>query len=319
MKNIGFLLIDGFALLSYASVIEPFRAANIMADEQMYRWVHISLDGEPVRASTGAIIAADQKADAALDLDMLFVIVGGDPSGFEDRALFGWLRLLARAGTPIAGVAGGPFLLAKAGLLDGHRCTIHWDLIPSLQEQFPRLLLEQSLYVIDRKRLTCAGGSAGLDLAIDVIERDYGHALAVKVSDWFVRTNPRPPTEQQKVSLSERYHVTDDRILKALALMEANVENPLDIEALAEATAISQRQLERLFCEHLGTTAYGMYRRIRLAQASILLRKTRIPMTSIALACGFNSSSSFSRAFHREFLETPRAIRALSQSKTKGD
>nr|WP_047168040.1 GlxA family transcriptional regulator [Sphingomonas sp. Y57] len=319
MKNIGFLLIDGFALLSYASVIEPFRAANIMAGEQLYRWVHISLDGEPVRASTGAIIAADKKADAALDLDMLFVIVGGDPSGLEDRPLFGWLRLLARAGTPIAGVAGGPFLLAKAGLLDGYRCTIHWELIPSLQEQFPRLLLEQSLYVVDRKRLTCAGGSAGLDLAIDVIERDHGHALAVKVSDWFVRTNPRRPTEQQKVSLSERYHVTDDRILKALALMEANVEAPLDIAKLAEATAISQRQLERLFGEQLGATAYGIYRRIRLNQANILIRKTSTPLTSIALACGFNSSSSFSRSFRNEFRETPRAIRAVSRSRAKRD
>jgi transcriptional regulator GlxA family with amidase domain len=304
-RTLGLLLIDDFALMSYASVIEPYRAANVLAGETLYRWIHVSLDGRPVRASNGASVAADQRVGQPLACDMLFVVAAGDPTTFRDATTFAWLREIARKGASVAGVSGGPFLLARAGLLDGHRATIHWDHRPAFAETFGDILIEPSLYVIDRRRVTCAGGTSGLDLAIELIEREQGHELATKVGDWFIRTDYRAAGQPQRASLRERYAIANDRVLKVLARMEASVEEPEGREALARVAGVSLRQLERLFAAHVGESVNDCYRRIRLEQAVQLLRKTGLSVTSIAIACGFRSSSHFSRAFKSRYGASP--------------
>ena len=304
-RTLALLLIDGFALMSYAALIEPFRAANMLAGRQLYRWAHISVDGKPVTASNDATILADGKVGDPLDCDMLFVFAGGDPSRFTDVATFAWLRRLARAQVRIAGVSGGPFLLARAGLLEGHRATIHWEHQAAFLEAFPALAIEPVLYVIDRRRMTCAGGTAGMDLAIDLIGRDHGPALAAEVGDWFIRTDPRGADRPQRLSLRERYGVADERILRVLAAMEASVEEPRDRAALARLAGISMRQLERLFASHFGRSIGAVHLDIRLAQAAQLLRATGQGVTAIAMACGFLSASHFSRAFKARFGHAP--------------
>lgn len=304
-RTLGLLLIDGFALMSYASVIEPYRAANVLAGRVLYRWVHISVDGKPVRASNGASILADQKVGLALECDTLFVVAAGDPTGFADAATFAWLRQIARTNATLVGVSGGPFLLARAGLLDGYRATIHWNQRVALTEHFPNLSFEPSLYVIDRRRVTCAGATAGLDLAIELIEREQGHMLAAQVSDWFVRTDTRPGEKPQRLGLRERYRIANDRVLKVLARMEASVETPENRSTLARIAGVSIRQLERLFSDCLGETISEHYLNIRLDQASELLSKTGMPVTTIAIACGFKSNSHFSRAFRRRYERAP--------------
>jgi len=301
----GLLLVDGFALMSYASVLEPLRAANVLSERELYRWVHISVDGQPARASNGASILADGKVGDPTDCDTLFVFAAGDPSTFDDTATFAWLRRLANQGVRMAGVSGGPFLLARAGLLDGRRATIHWEHRPAFAEAFPEVILEAGLYVIDRRRMTCAGGTAGLDLAIEQIERDHGRALAVRVGEWFIRPEPRAPDLPQRAGLSDRYGVTSGRVLKALAHMEDSVEEPASRTALAGIAGVSARQLERLFATHLGATVGGVYLKIRLAKADLLLRRTAMPVTQVAVACGFQSPSHFSRAFRAHFAVTP--------------
>lgn len=296
-RTLGLLLIDDFALMSYASVIEPYRAANVLAGEELYRWIHVSVDGGPVRASNGASVVADQAVGQPLACDTLFVFAGGEPATFRDAATFAWLREIARKGATLAGVSGGPFLLARAGLLDKHRATIHWDHRPTFAETFPEISVEPSLYVIDRRRVTSAGGASGLDLAIELIEREQGHALATQVGDWFIHPQSRAADQPQRASLRERYGVANDRVLKVLARMEATVEEPQARTALANLAGVSLRQLERLFAAHLGESLNDCYRRIRLDQAAQLLRKTGLSVTSVALACGFRSSSHFSRAF----------------------
>jgi AraC family carnitine catabolism transcriptional activator len=304
-RTLGVLLISDFALMSYASIIEPYRAANVLAKRPLYRWVHISTDGRPVTASNGATILADQSVKQPLACETLFVIAGGDPAKFSHAPTFAWLRRLARENTVLVGVSGGPFVLARAGVLDQHRVTIHWEHWPAFVEAFPMLRVEPSLYVIDRRRVTCAGGNAGLDLAIDLIEREQGQTLAAQVSEWFIRAEPRASTEPQRSSLRDKCGVNDDRVLKVIAEMELAMEEILPREALAQKAGVSVRHLERLFVKYFDRTLRDFYMDIRLDQASQLLLKTSMSATSIAIACGFRSSSHFSRAFKIRFGQAP--------------
>lgn len=304
-RRLGLLLVDGFALMSYASVIEPYRAANTLAGRALYSWTHISVDGKSSHASNGAMIMADQPVGSPIDCDALFVFAGGDPSRVSDARTFAWLRSVAARGTVIAGISAGPYLLARAGLLDSYRATIHWEHRAAFNEAFPLIPLESGLYVIDRRRLTCAGGMAGMDLALELIEREQGHDLAAQVSDWFIRSEPRAADRPQRLSLRDRYEITNDRVLKVLAHMEATVGEPSDRNLLAGIAGVSVRQLERLFADHLGETVNDCYLRIRLEQAAQLLRSTGLPITDIAIACGFKSTSHFSRAYKRRFARSP--------------
>ena len=312
-RTLGLLLIDGFALMSYASLVEPFRAANVLSGKPLYRWSHISLDGSPGHASNGAMILADHAVGAPIACDTLFVFAAGDPTRFDDSRCFAWLRAMAVRGTTIAGISAGPYILARAGLLDGYRATIHWEHRAALREEFPLMDLEAGLYAIDRRRVTCAGGMAGMDLAIELIEREQGHALAAQVSDWFIRSETRAADRPQRLSLRERYGVRNDRVLKVLAQMEAQVEEPVPHDDLARLAGVSPRQLERLFRDHLRDTVGATYLRIRLAQAEHLLRATTLPVIDIALACGFKTASHFSRRFALAYGQSPSAFAAASR------
>lgn len=308
-RALGLLLIEDFSLMSYAAIVDPFRAANVLAGQTLYRWRHVSLDGKPVTASNGASLAADQAVGEAIDCETLFVFAAGDPAAFRDLATFAWLREIARNGATIVGVSGGPFLLAQAGLLEGHRATIHWEHRSAFTEAFPHLDLEPDLYVIDRRRVTCAGGSSGLDLAIELIEREQGHALAAQVGDWFIRSEARAASAPQRAGLRERYRVTNDKVLRVLARMEATIEEPESRAALARLAGVSSRQLERLFATHLGESLNAAYRRIRLEQAVELLKNTGLPITAISIICGFRSSSHFSRVFRKQYALSPLEMR----------
>lgn len=303
--RIGLLLIDGFALMSYASVIEPFRAANSLGGERLYDWSHVSRDGRNAAASNGATLLADHGLDSPGNYDRVFVFAAGDPTAFRDEGCFAWLRQLARRGCGLIGVSGGPYLLARAGLLAGHRATIHWEHAPALREEFPDLALEPSLYVMDGRRMTCAGGTAGLDLALALIELDYGAMLAHRVGEWFIRTEARQAEHSQRSGLQDRYGTRNHRLLRMLAAMEGATEEPLSREDLAGKAGISLRQLERLCAGELSGTIAEVYLGIRLDRAAHLLRATGLPITDVAMACGFRSASHFSRRFRDRFGSPP--------------
>ena len=309
VRTLGVLLIDGFALMSYASVIEPYRAANVLAGRTLYRWAHISVDGQPARASNGATIIADQRVGDPVEWDTLIVVAGGDPNRAADPAIFAWLRQAALRGAMIVGVSAGPWLLARAGLLDGYRATVHWEHWPAFVEAFPTVTPERGLYVIDRRRVTCAGGMAGMDLAVELIEREQGHALAARISDWFIQSEPRGADKPQRLTLRARYAIGDDRILRVLARMESSVEEPAGRAVLADVAGLSVRQLERLFTRLIGETIGEHYVRIRLDGARHLLRTTRLSVTDVGIACGFRSSSHFSRTYLGHYGISPSSDR----------
>lgn len=310
--RVAFLLIDDFALMSYASVIEPFRAANRLSGRELYKWRHYSVDGNAARPSTGVTMQVDGVIDGNLDIDIIFVCAGGNPALFDNRSTFTALRRLSARGVIIGGVSGGAFLLARAGLLDKHRCTIHWEHEPAFVETFPDLAFERGLFVNDRTRITCAGGTAGLDLVTELIADAHGVELAQLVSDWYIRTQKRPAQGAQRSSIRQRYRVSHPGLVAALEAMEANVEEPLPRDALASTAGLSLRQLERLFKVQMRMTIGEHYLRLRLDEAMRLLRETDLSRTMIAVACGFTSTNHFSRSFRQRFAMSPGEARATT-------
>ena len=309
--RVAFLLIEEFALMSYASLIEPFRAANRLSGRALYEWAHYSIDGASVRPSTGVAMQVDGIVDGNLNIDMLFVCAGGNPALFEHRPTFAVLRRLSARGVVIGGVSGGAFLLARAEILAGHRCTIHWEHEPAFVEEFPDLAFERALFIIDRGRITCAGGTAGLDLVTELIADAHGPELAQLVSDWFIRTQKRPAEGAQRAAISQRYRVSHPGLVTALEAMEANTEELLDRDALASTAGLSLRQLERLFKTQMRTSIREHYLRIRLDKAMRLLRETDLSRATVSIACGFASTSHFSRSFRKRFTVSPGKIRTL--------
>lgn len=226
-QTVGLLLIPGFALMSYASVVEPLRAANLLAGKELYRWIHISPGPATVTASCGATVPCPVEAGDAVKLDLLLVCAGGNPTAFKDRVTLQWLKTLAARGLRIGGVSGGPVILARAGIMDGYHMTVHWEHAPAVAEGFPNIMLTRSIYIVDRNRLTCAGGTAPLDMMHALIAERHGPELARRVSDWFMHTDIRPAQSAQRASLTERYGVHDDRLTAALELMESHPGEPL--------------------------------------------------------------------------------------------
>ena len=305
--NVGMLLIDGFALMSYASVVEPMRAANELAARELYRVSNIPASGEASRSSSGAMVPGSEPTDSGLDL--VFVVSGGNPASFADEGVFDWLRQQARRGTTLGGISGGPMILAAAGLMAGRRMTLHWEHAAALQETFPALLIERSLYVIDRDRVTCAGGAAPLDLMHALVAEHHGSDLARRVSDWFMHTDIRPSGGPQRSGRAARYKTTDVPVLSAIEAMENHVADPLELRQLAAIAGISPRQLNRLFRVKIGQSTMRFYRHLRLEKARNLLTNSSLRITAIALATGFANSGHFSTAFLQRYGAPPSAYR----------
>ena len=273
--QVGFLLADGYALMSYSSAQEPLRAANLLKPGA-YNIVHLCLDdvdsviGEAMIAnaavssegvvssegavssggavsSSGAVVPATPFARITQRFDLILVVAGGDPFKFNRPDLNNWLRRQAGFGTLIGGVSGGPVILSMAGLMDGYRMTLHWEHAQTLSEISPDSLIERSLYVIDRNRLTCAGGTAPLDMMHALITQHHGADFARRVSDWFLHTTIRESSAPQRSGPAERYRTHDQSILTAIELMENHVAEPLELAQLADIVGLGVRQLNRLF------------------------------------------------------------------------
>ncbi len=315
--RIGFLLVDGFALMSYSTVIEPLRAANQLFKKlnsaapagPIYEWVHIPAAGKMAESSTGAIIHGDEVIRDDLDLDLLLIIAGGDPFSFSDEIIFAWLRKLAAKGLSIGGVSGGPVLMVKAGLMEGRRMTVHWEHANSLNDLGVNIALSRALYVMDRDRLTCAGGVAPLDLMHALLTDHHGAAFAREVSDWFLHTDIRPPGGPQKAGIIDHYGVTHPALVQTIEVMENHIGDPLHLDDLASLVNYTPRHLNRLFQDNLSLTTMNFYRTIRLDHAMQLLKQTSLSLTEIAYDVGFSSSAHFSQAFKKQFSKSPRKIR----------
>ena len=219
------------------------------------------------------------------------------------------IRRLDRNGAIIGAICTGTYLMAAAGLLDERRCTIHWENIDGLAEEFPLLEITNELFEIDDKRVTCSGGTASLDMILYLIAQVHGQSLAAQVSDQFIHDRIRDPSDRQRMELRSRLGVSHPKLLAVVGLMELGLEEPLSQTELAMKANLSTRQLERLFRKYLSTTPTRYYLNLRLAKARQLLRQTAMSILSIALACGFVSASHFSKCYREVYGRTPRAER----------
>jgi transcriptional regulator GlxA family with amidase domain len=313
-RTIGFLPVDGFALMSYASAIEPLRAANLLSGRKLYDWRHYSVAGAAPRASNGVTTPNDRPvAEAARGdekLDMLLVCAGARPETFADATVFAWLRRLANRGVVVGGVSGGPVILANAGLMAGRSMTVHWEHASALAEAHPDLALSRALYVIDRDRVTCAGGVAPLDLMHALITAHHGRELASDVSDWFLHTQIRPAGGPQRAGAPERHGVHRREVIAALELMEAHAADPLPRARIAASVGLSIRQLDRHFNARFGKGLAAFYRDLRLERARDLLRQTALSVTEIAYACGFSGGGHLAQLYRAKYGHAPSAERA---------
>jgi transcriptional regulator GlxA family with amidase domain len=309
-KHMGFLLLKDYSMIALSSAVEPLRMANLLSGEERYRWTLFTLDGAPVAASNGMIVTPESAlAGSHADLDALFVCGGICVEKAWQDVLREPLHRLARRRIPLGALCTGTYVLARAGLLDGYRCTIHWENATSLRELFPSARVSQELFEIDRDRYTCSGGTAPLDMMLNLIAREHGRDLAVAISEEFLCERIRGPSERQRVPLRERLGRMQPILSETVALMEANVEEPLSIDELAVHLGISRRQLERLFRKYLNTVPTRYYLELRLRQARQLLLQTNMSVGNIAIACGFASTQHFSTCYREFFGMSPRTQR----------
>lgn len=310
--RVALLLISGFAMIGYASVIETLRAANQLTETPLYAWSHICPSGDHGTASNGVEIRCDTSVDSSDEFDFVFVCASDEAVTFDDPRTLAWLRVQAAKGAVMAGIGGGAFLLARAGLLRGGRTTLHWAYAPAFAEQFPDVNLHRSLYEIDGDRMTCGGGVSPLDMMHAMIIRRHGIDLAMKVSEWILHTEVRDSQESQRFSLEMRLGVKHAGLVRVLKAMDNAIEDPLSRAVLAEVSGVSERQLDRLFLAQLGISLTAYYLRLRLNRARSLVLQTAMSMTEIAIASGFNSTSTFSKSYRSEFNTSPTADRELA-------
>lgn len=308
IDRIHFLILPEFPLYAIVPATDALRIANQNAGVRHYDWTFLSPGGGEVRANNGMSVANTLPVAEVANPRCVIVCAGNEPTQHLDRRLTGWLRRIAVRGTALGSLDTGAFALAAAGVLTGYRITLHWEAIPVFREMYPRLDVVERIFVIDRDRLTAAGGIASLDLMLALIEASQGPALAQVVANGFVHGRPRPEDTPQRY---EGLDSAADRNMfrRAVSLMKANVPFPLAIEEVAQRLGVSRRQLERIFLRNGGGPPAAHYLALRLEAARDHLFYSSMPVGRIAEATGFLSSAHFCRAFRSRYGDTPTAFR----------
>lgn len=314
--SVAFLLVDRFSMIAFSSAIEPLRLANREAGRPLYRFKLFSEEGEGCCASNGIDIRVDGRFADATGFDMLLVCGGVDIHALDHRRLNAALRLGVTRGAVIGALCTGSYVLAQAGLLDGYRATVHWENKEGLLLERADLTLSSELFEIDRKRVTCAGGTAAADMVLALITRDHGPDLASAVAEQLILHRIREPGERQRTDLCANLGIAHPKLLRVISLMEQHVDEPLSNLDLADAVHLSTRQLERLFIRYLNLSPAKFYLKIRLERARKLIRQTALPLMAIAMDCGFTSASHFSKAYLDHFGRPPSTERKVGQRAT---
>lgn len=303
------LLVEGFSMMSVASAIEPLRSLNRLIDREAWRSRMASLDGGVLAASNGIPIPTEA-AETALPGSHYFFVCGGlRIQSVDERRYLAILRKAVRAGVRVGSLSTGTYLLARAGLLDGYRSTIHWENRPAFQEEFPDLVCTDKLYEIDRDRMTCSGGTAAMDLMLHLITERHGADLARRVANQFHHDRIRDERDNQSGGRLERMTSLPPAVRSAIRLMQRHVEDTISIAEIAEKVGMSPRQLERLFLRYLQTSPARYYLSLRIDRARELLLYSDRPILEVAIAAGFTSTSHFAHWFRKLHGVRPSQLR----------
>jgi len=312
VRRFLFVLIEDFSLVAFSNAIEPLRLANRIAKKNVYSWELASEHGEKVTCSNG--ISIDVKVDiySAKSPNYVVLCSGENVKNHTNKSLMNWIRKEARKNTTIGAICTGTYILAKAGLLNDCKSTIHWENQDSLKEEFNDLTITESIYAIDKRRFTSAGGTASLDLMLYIISQDFHTGFAKLIADQMIHDSIRTELDKQLPSIPNRIGARNPKILTAIKSMESNIEEPLSPLILATNLGISIRQLERLFQRYFAKSPKRYYMELRLQKARNLLLQTEMNVLQIALACGFSSSSHFSKCYKSAFNVTPHNERGFA-------
>lgn len=307
-RRFAILLFPNFPMMAFSAIIEPLRAANALGAEPRYTWITVS-EGKSVTASNGISFKSDSLVADDPPADFIVVCSGGNADQLTAQPPIKWIRKNLRRGAHIGSVADGAFYLARAGLLDGFACTLHWRSQPAFAEAFPEIALRRSIFVIDRTRFTSAGGVGAFDMMLDIIERQHSPDLARGVAEWFVHDRIRAGADREKLQLRVRTGIRSDLVLAAVARMEEKMERGETVARIARRLGVSVWKLERAFQVDVQLGAGAYFRRMRLERASDLLQHSSLPAHEIGLACGYSDYSAFVRAFRRAYRKTPGQLR----------
>ncbi|MCR9127267.1 MAG: GlxA family transcriptional regulator [Rhodobacteraceae bacterium] len=304
--RVGVLVLDACNTLSFAAALDPLRAANRLAGREVFEWRYVTASAQPARLTSG--IAVPGTPLARLDgCDLLIVVAGFDLERHATAALRAGLRRIAADGATLAGVDGGPWLLARAGLLDGHAATTHWEDLETFARTFPLVDTVADRFRISGNRMTSGGAMPAVDMMLHLIGCRHGAALARRVAAIFIHDSPAEPARAQSRAGPEPRH--SRLTARASALMEQSLDAPLPIPEIARRIGTSARALELQFRARLGTTPQAHALRLRLDEARRQVLLGTAPLHDVALATGFASQSSFARAFRQAFGTSARALR----------
>ncbi len=304
-RHFVFVLLDKFSLLSFASALDSLRIANRMADKELYTWTLAGEGGDTVSCSAGTTFNVETDLVELQRDDVILICGGVDVQLATTKKVLNWVRREARRGLRIGGLCTAAYTLAKAGLLDGKRATIHWENSDSFIEEFDEVELTKSVFQIDGNRMTTAGGTSSIDLMLKIIADDYGEDLANAVADQMIYSSIRTDQDTQRLSTPTRIGVRHPKLSQVILMMEKNIEEPISPSILAKDVGMSTRQLERLFRRYLSRSPKRYYMELRLHKARNLLMQTDMSVINVALACGFASPSHFSKCYRAHYNTTP--------------
>ncbi len=314
-RRFVFVLMENFTLLSFSSALDALRIANRMSGKTLYEWTFIGENEEVVSCSAGTQFKLDNSLIELHRDDTVLLCGGTSIQEATTKKLIGWLRREARRGLTIGGLCTAAYPMAKAGLLDEKKATIHWENQDSFAEEFLEVELTKTVFVCDGNRYTTAGGTSSIDLLLKIIADEHGEELANAVADQMIYSSIRTDQDTQRLSVPTRIGVRHPKLSKVIQMMEINIEEPISPSILAKDVGMSTRQLERLFRRYLDRSPKRYYMELRLQKARNLLMQTDMSVINVALACGFASPSHFSKCYRAHYDTTPYRERGSHAAK----
>ncbi|WP_435136455.1 GlxA family transcriptional regulator [Pseudopelagicola sp. nBUS_19] len=315
-RRFVFVLLDNFTLLSFASALDCLRLANRRLGREYYVWTLAGEEGGTIDSSTHTTFKLDTTLEDLHRDDTVILCGGINVQKATSKKLLNWLRREARKGLRIGGLCTAAYVMAKAGLLDGKKATIHWENQDSFTEEFEDVNLSKSVFSIDGNRMTTAGGTSSIDLFLQLIADDLGEEVANWVADQQIYNSIRTDQDAQRLSVPTRIGVRHPKLSMVIQKMEANIEEPISPSLLAQEVGLSTRQLERLFRRYLNRSPKRYYMELRLQKARNLLMQTDMSVINVALACGFASPSHFSKCYRAHYQTTPYRERGSHATRT---
>ena len=295
--NIGILLVPNYGMMAYANLIHVFNAANRVKSACNFHYRTIAVN-ENTKSNEDILVNIDTVLPYQHALDYLFIIASKDAATYADKTCLNFIRQQAAIGCHIAGITSGTWLMAKAGLLKQQPATVHWMDLIALKETYPQVEVLRDRFLVAEKISTCAGGSATIDLAMNLIGRHLSNVQTMAIEARLIHKSHSDAKLQPAIMQLPKTGI-DRRIHETIELMNEHISQPLNMGTICQRLKVNQRTLEALFKRQLQITPKHCYLHIRLSQAKNLLRTKVLPITDIALAVGFSTPSTFSTAYKK--------------------